>query len=84
MKLNEFILRMNHRQSLENSICDHNCLTCECFEQCQEDCRNDSEYCYDEVPLSYTRRSLFTVVLMVATFVGWGIYGIISVIRFFL
>ena len=84
MKFKELLLRINHRQSLENSICDHGCVSCEYFDECQNEARNDPDFLYDEVSLTYTRNCLIAALLISATCIGCGIYGIISIVRFFL
>lgn len=84
MRFKEFLRRMNHRQSLENSICDESCLSCEHFEECLEESRNDEEWIYSEVPMKVTRFSFIFGLLSFASFVGIGIYGIIEIVKFFI
>ena len=78
MSFKELIRRINHRQSLENSVCSESCLTCEKFDECYEFSVEDEEEPYDEVPIGWTYFTVFFSFLWAASFIGFGIYGLVS------
>ena len=83
MSFKEFLRRINHRQSLENSICDESCTYCEYFDECYDDSINDGEHFYNKVPLVWTYITVIFAFVWLSSFIGISICVLVKLLMQF-